>query len=141
MVPELLRFPRAQSMLCALAILVMASGALTPAWGEDFPFGMELTLDAPPMRGSKRVPRIEIGANGEVQLDLWCKSASGQFSVANDSVIFLPGQVQDNSCPADRAAADDGLLATLSEVTGWKRQGDQLTLTGTRPLRFLLLTN
>lgn len=138
---ELLVYQRAAPVLCGLVALATICGMLVPALAEDFPFGMEFTLDAAPMRGSKRVPRIEIGANGEVQLDLWCKSASGQFSVAGDSVIFVPGQVQDNGCPADRAAADDGLLSALSEATGWKRQGDQLTLTGTRSLRFLLLTN
>lgn len=102
---------------------------------------MGLTLDAAPMRGSKRVPLIEIGDNGAVQLDLWCKSATGQLSVAGDSVVFVPGQVKDNSCPTDRAAADDSLLAALAEATGWKRQGDWLTFTGPRPLRFQLLTN
>jgi len=102
---------------------------------------MEFTLDAAPMRGSKRIPHIEIGANGEVQFDLWCKRATGQLSVAADSVVFIPGQVQDSNCPADRAAADDNLLAAFSGVTGWKRQGDRLTFTGPQTLRFLQLTN
>lgn len=126
-----------------LALLVLGVGAAfaSPVRAEDFPFGMGLTLDVAPMRGSKRVPALEIGDGGEVQLDLWCKSATGQLSVAGDSVIFVPGQVKDNSCPADRAAADDNLLATLSEVTGWKREGDRLTFIGPRSLRFLLLTN
>jgi len=108
---------------------------------DDFPFGMRLTLDAPPMRGSKRVPLIEIGDNGEVRLELWCKSATGQLSIAGESVVFVPGPVQDSGCPADRAAADDDLLAAFSETTGWKRQGETLTFTGPHPLRFQLLTN
>ena len=93
------------------------------------------------MRGSKRIPTIEIGDSGEVKLDMWCKSATGQLSVAGDSVVFVPGQIKDNNCPADRATADDNLLATLADATGWKRQGDTLTFTGPKPLRFLLLTN
>ena len=125
-------------VFACMAGLLIAGG---PALAEDFPFGMELTLDAAPMRGSKRVPRIEIAENGQAQVDLWCKSAAGQFSIANDSVIFIPGQVQDNNCPEDRATADDVLLATLAEMTNWKRQGDRLTLTGKQTLRFLLLTN
>jgi hypothetical protein len=128
-----------------LLILVVAAALgcsiALPVRAEDFPFGMGLTLDAPPMRGSKRVPLIDIGNNGEVKLDLWCKSATGQLSVAGDSVVFVPGSVQDNGCPADRAAADDNLIAALSEATGWKRQGDWLTFTGPHPLRFQLLTN
>jgi META domain len=126
------------------ALGVAMSGSLfcaAPLRAEDFPFGMELTLDAPPMHGSKRVPRIEIGDNGEVQFQLWCKSATGQFSVAADSVVFIQGEVRENGCPPDRAAADDSLLAALAGATGWKRQGDQLILTGSRPLRFMLLTN
>lgn len=128
-------------LLLALLAAIAEGSLASPLKAEDFPFGMGLTLDAVPMRGSKRLPSIEIGNNGEVQLDLWCKSATGQLSVAGDSVVFVPGQVKDNSCPADRAAADDNLLAALSEVTGWKRQGDWLTFTGPRPLRFQLLTN
>jgi hypothetical protein len=127
--------------LLTLIAATAASFLASPLQAGDFPFGMGLTLDAAPMRGSKRVPSIEIGDNGEVQLDLWCKSATGQLSVAGDSVVFVPGQVKDNSCPPDRAAADDDLLAALSEATGWKRQGDWLTFTGPHPLRFQLLTN
>jgi hypothetical protein len=127
--------------LLVLVVAAIAASFATPLAAGDFPFGMGLTLDAAPMRGSKRVPSIEIGDNGEVQFDLWCKSATGQLSVAGDSVVFVPGQVKDNGCPADRAAADDNLIAALSEATGWKRQGDWLTFTGPRPLRFQLLTN
>ena len=132
---------RAFRRLTLLGAVLLGVLAGTQLRAQEFPFGMELTLDTAPMRGSKRVPRIEIGTNGEVQFDLWCKSATGQLSVASDSVVFVPGQVQDKGCPADSAAADDNLLAALSEATGWKRQGDRLTFTGARPLRFLLLTN
>jgi hypothetical protein len=124
-----------------LIAAAVGSSVASPLRAEDFPFGMGLTLDVPPMRGSKRVPLIDIGDNGEVKLDLWCKSATGQLSVAGDSVVFVPGSVQDNGCPSDRAAADDDLLTALSEATGWKRQGDWLTFTGPHPLRFQLLTN
>jgi hypothetical protein len=135
------KFKSRQWLLFALFVVAAGTVFTSRLQAEDFPFGMGLTLDAAPMRGSKRVPTLEIGDSGEVQLDLWCKSATGQLSVAGDSVVFVPGQVNDNSCPADRAAADDNLLAALSEVTGWKRQGDWLTFTGPKPLRFQLLTN
>lgn len=108
---------------------------------ETFPFSSELMLDAAPMRGSKRVPNLEIGRNGEVIIELWCKGARGQFSVAGETVVFVPGPVEDRGCPADRAAADDALLATLAEATTWRRQGDTLVLNGSRPLRFRLNAN
>lgn len=108
---------------------------------ETFPFSSELMLDAAPMRGSKRIPNLEIGRNGEVIIELWCKGARGQFSVAGETVVFVPGPVEERGCPADRAAADDALLAALAEATTWRRQGDTLVLNGTRPLRFRLNAN
>lgn len=108
---------------------------------ETFPFSSELMLDAAPMRGSKRIPNLEIGRNGEVIIELWCKGARGQFSVAGETVVFVPGPVEDRGCPADRAAADDALLAALAEASTWRRQGDTLVLNGSRPLRFRLNAN
>jgi heat shock protein HslJ len=95
-----------------------------------------MTLEALPQPGSKRIPNIEIGDNGEVVLELWCKGGKGQFSVAGNTVIFVPGQIQDRSCPPARAQADDDLVAALGSVETWKRQGDVLTLLGPKPLRF-----
>jgi heat shock protein HslJ len=123
-----------KQMVCAAAAVLLMSGA---ARAEDgFPFGTEMTLEALPQPGSKRIPNIEIGDNGEVVLELWCKGANGQFSVAGNTVIFVPGQIQDRSCPPAKAQADDDLVAALSEAATWKRQGDVLTLIGPKPLRF-----
>jgi hypothetical protein len=113
-----------------------------PASAEDgFPFGFEMTLETVPQPGSKRVPTLEIGDNGEATLDLWCKSGKGQFSVAGNTVIFVPGPLQDRSCPPARAQADDDLVAALGEAATWKRQGDLVSFIGTRPLRFRINTN
>lgn len=108
---------------------------------EGFPFGFEMTLDTLPQPGSKRIPTLEIGDNGEAKLDLWCKSGTGQFSVAGNTVIFVPGQLQGRDCPPARAQADDDLIAALSEATTWRRRGDQVSFVGTRPLKFHLNTN
>ena len=43
--------------------------------GDSFPFGTTLMLDAAPMRGSKRVPMLEIAEDGSASIDLWCASA------------------------------------------------------------------
>ncbi|MDD1537406.1 MULTISPECIES: META domain-containing protein [unclassified Bradyrhizobium] len=121
-------------LVCA-AVAMLAMSA--PARAEDgFPFGTEMTLEALPQAGSKRIPNIEIGDHGEVVLELWCKGGKGQFSVAGNTVIFVPGQIQDRSCPPARAQADDELVAALSSVETWKRQGDVLTLIGPKSLRF-----
>ena len=113
-----------------------------PASAEDgFPFGFEMTLDATPQTGSKRIPTLEIGDNGEATLDLWCKGGKGQFSVAGNTVIFVAGPLEDRACPPARAQADDDLVAALSEAATWKRQGDLVSFIGTKPLRFRINTN
>jgi hypothetical protein len=130
-----------------LAVVVTAFAAAVflaspAARAEDgFPFGFEMTLDALPQPGSKRIPTLEIGDNGEAKLDLWCKTGTGQFSVAGNTVIFVPGQLQDRDCPPARAQADDDLVAALSEATTWRRRGDLISFAGTKPLRFRINTN
>ena len=121
----------------AASLLVFATVLpLGPAFADDgFPFGMEMQLDVNRMPGSKRIPNLDIGDAGEVALELWCKGGKGQFSVAGNTVIFVPGQIQDRSCPPARAQADDDLVAALGSVETWKRQGDVLTLVGPKPLR------
>ncbi|QPF85931.1 META domain-containing protein [Bradyrhizobium genosp. L] len=119
-----------------------AAPALTPALAqEEFPFGALMTLDAARMPGSKRIPSLEIGDNGEVSLELWCNGGRGQFSVAGNTVIFVPGAMENRNCPPDRTQADGDLLAALGEATTWKRQGDVVTLIGSRSLRFQINSN
>jgi META domain len=126
----------------AVLILVAAAFHANPACAEEgFPFGFEMTLDAARQPGSKRIPTLEIGDNGEATLELWCKGGKGQFSVAGDTVIFVAGPLEDRACPPARAQADDEIVAALSEAATWKRQGDVISFIGTKPLRFRLLTN
>ena len=108
---------------------------------DGFPFGMEMTLDVRPMPGSKRIPNLEIGDVGEVVLELWCKGGKGQFSVAGDTVIFVAGAMENRNCPANRAQADDDLIAALTDAATWKRQGDAISFIGSKTLRFRLNTN
>ncbi len=130
-----------------LALGMIAAIMLAPIFqavaNDGFPFGAEMTLDAPPMRGSKRIPNLEIGDKGEIVLQLWCKSGKGQFSVAGASVIFLPGDFSDSGCTPERAEADDALLAAMLNVLEWKRQGNTVSFISpqTKPLRFRVNTN
>jgi hypothetical protein len=124
----------------ALALVTALHGA--PARADDgFPFGLEMTLDVARQPGSKRLPNLEIGDNGEVVLELWCKGGKGQFSVAGNTVIFVAGPLEDRGCPPARAQADDELLASLSEAATWKRQGDLVSFLGAKSLRFRINTN
>jgi hypothetical protein len=128
----------------AAPALVLAAAAFStvPVRADDsFPFGFEMTLVAAPQPGSKRLPTLEIGDNGEVTLELWCKGGKGQFSVAGNTVIFVPGPLADRACPPTRAQADDELIAALSEVATWRRQDDSVSFIGTKALRFRINTN
>ena len=128
----------------AVLALTLAAAVFkaVPACAEDeFPFGLEMTLDAARQPGSKRIPTLDIGDNGEATLDLWCKGGKGQFSVAGNTVIFVAGPLEDRACPPARAQADDELVAALSEAATWKRQGDLVSFIGTKPLRFRINTN
>jgi META domain len=125
-----------------VALILLGSASAISARAEDgFPFGMEMTLDALPQPGSKRIPDLDIGDNGEVVLELWCKGGKGQFSVAGNTVVFAPGPMQDRPCPPARAQADDELIAALSDATTWQRRGDSVAFIGSRTLRFRLNTN
>ena len=122
------------TLLCAISF--------TPAHAADeFPFGLEMTLDAPPMAGSKRRPNIEIGDAGEARIELFCKGGKGQFSVAGNTIVFVAGPMEERSCSPTQIAADDALLADLSEATTWTRRGDAVTFVGPKPLRFRINTN
>jgi hypothetical protein len=125
----------------ALAALSCVVGGGHARADDGFPFGMEMTLDAARQPGSKRIPDLDIGDQGEVILELWCKGGKGQFSVAGNTIIFVQGQLENRDCPPARAQADDDLLAALSEVSTWKRQGDSVFFIGPRTLRFRLNTN
>jgi hypothetical protein len=125
-------------MLAALAASMLTA---MPARAAEFPFGFEMTLDAPRMAGAQRLPTLEIGENGEAKLDLWCKSGRGQFSVAGDTVIFMPGAITDDGCSPAFAQADDVLIANLGAATNWSRQGDAISFVGTTTLRFRVNSN
>ena len=131
---------RISSYAVALSVL-LAAFIIGPARADEFPFGLEMTLDAARQPGSKRLPTLEIGDAGEATLELWCKGGTGQFSVAGNTVIFVAGPLEDRSCPPARAQADDELVAALGEAATWKRQGDFVSFVGAKTLRFRINTN
>jgi hypothetical protein len=123
---------------CCRALLVLLCLSFSPslaAAGDSFPFGTTLMLDAAPMRGSKRIPMLEIADNGAASIDLWCASVRAQAVVA-DNLISINAQ-----CEPDRQSRDAELLAALALVTNWRRNGEVVELLGATPLRFRLMTN
>jgi len=137
--PSAIAFSKRAALALTLTVAALIAG---PAQADDeFPFGLEMTLDVARQPGSKRLPTLEIGDAGEAVLELWCKGGKGQFSVAGNTVIFVPGPLEDRNCPPARAQADDELVAALSEAATWKRQGDFVTFTGAKTLRYRINTN
>ena len=124
-------------LVCLIAVSLFSAAASEPA----FPFDREMMLDVAPMPGAKRVPILEIAANGAASIDLWCASMRGQASVGEDSISIVPGPAQPVQCAPDRQSDDENLLAALAQMTNWKRYGDVIELRGATTLRFRLMTN
>jgi heat shock protein HslJ len=128
--------------LYGAVIAAILFGAAALAAESDFPFDQDFVLEAQPLRGSKRIPNIEVAPDGSAVIELWCNSVKGQFVIAGDTLTILTGVKSERSCSADQSAADDAMMAALNQVTNWRLQGDVLSLTGApQPLRFRLATN
>ena len=106
------------------------------AQAQEFPYDRDLVLEARPMRGSKRVPVLAIGAGGQTQIDLWCRRGQGQAVIAGDTITIIVGTMNDETCTPERAEADEQLILALSQVTAWNFRGDVVTFNGGTPLRF-----
>jgi len=107
----------------------------------DFPYDRELVLDVAPMRGSKRIPNLDIRSNGAVEIEMWCNKVDAQLVVAGDTLTVLAGPQTSRPCSPGQSQGDADLLQALSGVTNWRWQGDVLVLVGPKPLRFRLATN
>ena len=132
---------RRRSALCF--VLAVLAGSFLPAFATEnsFPFGTALVLDATPLPGTKRLPTIEIEENGEASFYLWCASARGSANVGQDTISLTPKTALPSQCTPDQISRDADLLAQLSQMTGWHREGDEVDLTGTATLHFRLMTN
>ena len=128
----------ARAVLGASCLGILAFSAIADS---AFPFGQDLLLDARPMKGSKRVPIIEIDDGGAAVIELWCNSMQGQAVIAGDTITIVPGPRTERACPPERVKADDDIIEALQQVTGWRRTGSGVALTGPRTLNFRLPTN
>ena len=124
--------------LLAMSLLTGLDPALAQA---TFPFDLEMLLDARPLPGSRRVPILEIGADGRAQVDLWCRSGVAEVTVKGSAIKFTLGAMRESGCTAERAKRDEDLAAALVQVTGWKFADDIVTFTGPTELRFRLSTH
>jgi hypothetical protein len=113
---------------------------------EEFPFDQDLLLDAAPMRPSKRMPMLNVEPGGSARIDLWCRTVPAHIEVADTAIKVEAGPLPDGmpemmsagQCTPERMQADEEMLATLSQVTGWRRQGEGIVLDGPQTLKFRL---
>ena len=135
---------RARRLAVLLALIAAgAAGAAAAAIAADhgFPYDGVLQLEAKPMKGSKRVPILQIESNGAAAFDLWCNKVAAQLVVVDDTITILLGARTEKQCEPDRMQADADLIAALQQVANWRRDGDLLVLQGERSLRFDLSGN
>jgi META domain len=132
---------RLRPLTLCIAFVAGMLGTAVAAAQDGFPFGREFRLDVKPMRGSKRIPGLDIGENGDATIDLWCASVQAKLVVAADTITIITSPPPETQCQAERARGDEELLAALNEVTNWRMQGGVLVLTGGKGLRFRLNTN
>jgi hypothetical protein len=135
--------PRRHGSGLFVAILFALAGLspATHASGQDFPYDKELRFDANPVRGSKRVPGLQISEKGAVEIDLWCVSGKAHAVIIERQITIVPISMQDNQCPADRLRMDEELLNKLTQVTAWRWEGQLLVLVGPQLLRFRPTSN
>ena len=114
------------------------------AAAELFPFDRELLLDAAPMRPGKRMPILNVEPNGSARIDLWCRTVAARVESSDASIKIEPGPLPDSppemqsagQCTPERMQADEELLATLAQVTNWRRDGENIVLEGPKVFTF-----
>jgi heat shock protein HslJ len=124
-----------------LAIAVLLAAAPLRAMAAEFPFDHEMLLDVRPLPGSKRVPILEIGADGRAQVDFWCKSGAAQVEITGMAIKFALGPLREEACTPERLERDDALIAAFAQPMQWQMEDDVLVLDGLIELRFRLSTH
>lgn len=125
----------------ACVFLAIAANAAPALSQGQFPYERDLVLEARAMRGSKRLPVLAIEQSGRAQIDLWCKRGRGTAAIDGGAITITVGDMKDEPCTPERAQADEEMIEALGAVTGWSVQGDMVTLTGAKQLRFRAASN
>jgi len=131
------------------AILLLLSVCDAGNAAESFPFDRELMLDAAPMRPGKRMPILTVEADGNARIELWCRTVSAHVEIADASMKIeagplpeeLPPMQSAGQCTPERMKADEEMLASIVQVTGWRREDDAIVLIGPATMKFRPATN
>ena len=60
---------------------------------------------------------------------------------SQNSITIVAEPAEPGQCTPERQSGDQTLLAALSQVTNWRRDGDVIELIGPTTLRFRAMTN
>jgi hypothetical protein len=133
----------------ALAAVLLSFICTATVMAQPFPFDQELLLDAEPMRPGKRMPILTVEANGNARIDLWCRTVSARVEIADTSIKIevgplpeeLPAMQGAGQCTPERIKADEEMLASIIQVTEWRREGEVILLIGPATMKFRPATN
>jgi heat shock protein HslJ len=129
-----------RSLRWALGVL-MAAGLAATAVAQEFPFEREMLMDVKRLPDSKRVPMLEIFADGRASIDLWCKSGEGRAEVMGDTIKFTLGEMREEGCTPERLERDEALVVALAQVTQWRLEDDAIVMIGPTELRYFVSTH
>ena len=133
-----------RSVIAAGLILLGAAGLRLGMAADRFPFDQELLLETAPIPPSQRVPVLAVEGDGSATIFLWCQTVSGRVQVSGTALRIdagpvpegMPRYMSPGQCTPARMQADHAVLAQLTQVTGWRRSGETITLSGPQTLRF-----
>jgi len=134
-----------RSVIAAGLIVLAAAGLRLAVAADRFPYDRDLLLDAGRLGRAKRVPILNVAADGRATIDLWCRTVQGRVQLSESGIRIEPGPLPlglprymvEGQCTPDRMQADNDTLAVLAQATGWRRRGDTVMLTtGAQTLRF-----
>ncbi|MCC6889274.1 MAG: META domain-containing protein [Hyphomicrobiales bacterium] len=124
-----------------LALLLTPGFVAVPAAAQTFPYDQEMLLDVKPLPGSRRVPMLEVHADGKAMLDLWCHSVAAEVAVNGNEVRFNFLSAKPENCTPERIELDQAMAKALLEVTGWRRRNDIVEFVGPTSFRFRISTH
>jgi heat shock protein HslJ len=129
------------AIIIAVAGPFPARRANAQSGSQSFPYGRELRLDADRMRGTRKIPILDIGTDGTADIEMWCNSVKAQLIVAANTITIITGATSSRQCGPDLLRADDDLLTALTQASLWRMDDTALVLMGGRTLRFVVQTN
>jgi hypothetical protein len=115
--------------------------AITNVAAQTFPFDQEMLLEVKRLPDSRRVPMLEVHADGRANVDLWCHNAIADVAVSGNAIKFTFVSAKPENCTPERIELDQQMAKAILEVTSWRRENDIVVLAGPTTFRFRISTH